>query len=355
MSAQTQSEDWTIRGYQPGDEHELASLFRQVFGREISEEHWLWKLKGQPAPVENVWLAVHDGKPIFQNAALPLRFQLPGGAAVVMVSVDTMTAPEFRRRGLLTLVGRKSYEAWRDAGIPFVLGYPNEQWGSRTQALGWKVLFPLQWLIRPLRPELLLARRLKLPLVGRLPWPGMVWNGFWDRNLKPDRQIQVRQVTEAGTEFDTLWQICRQDFPVSTIRDREWVKWRYLRSPAQKYIVLLAERAGQPAGYIVYRLEESGGRKNGFIPELLVPRTDSAACRTLIGQATSRLQTAGAVVAITLAIPGTWSHRAFRRGGFLFTWGAFTIQFVPLAEDLPLEILHDPNSWGMAGGDFDFI
>jgi hypothetical protein len=48
-------------------------------------------------------------------------------------------------------------------------------------------------------------------------------------------------------------------------------------------------------------------------------------------------------------------YQTFRRAGFLFSWGSFTVQFVPLAPDLPSNILRNPQSWNMAGGDFDVI
>ena len=44
-----------------------------------------------------------------------------------------MTDPEYRRQGILTAIARLAYDTWRKAGIPFVLGLPNEQWGSLEQ------------------------------------------------------------------------------------------------------------------------------------------------------------------------------------------------------------------------------
>src|SRR5262245_5142496 len=251
MSVQTEPA-WTIRAYQPGDERALAALFERVFGRPIGEAHWRWKLKQLPSPVENVWLAVHDGAPIFQYAAIPTRYRLPEGEATAMVSVDTMTAPEFQRRGLLSTIGRHAYEAWRAAGIPFVIGLPNERWGSRASALGWQPLFSLQWLVRPLRPEALLARRMGLPALARLTPLGALWNGLASTRAQMDRSIRVHPIDRAGPELDRLWRRCAADTPFSVVRDSAWVNWRYLDAPSLGYRVLLAERNGGPAGYAAY-------------------------------------------------------------------------------------------------------
>src|SRR5262245_52988059 len=102
---------WDIRPYQPGDETELVPLFEQVFGRSISPEYWRWKLKGRPAPVESVWVAfaADDGRVIGQYAGIPVEVKLGGTVLPAMVSVDTMTAPDFRRRGILTTLRKAIY------------------------------------------------------------------------------------------------------------------------------------------------------------------------------------------------------------------------------------------------------
>src|ERR1700676_992401 len=116
------ADPFVIRPYQTGDETGLVELYHRAYGRPTTEEHWRWKLKGQASDVENVWLALSEDKPVFQYAGIPTRFRLAQSPTVVMVSVDTMTAPEFRRRGLLTGVARQVYEAWRESGVACVIG-----------------------------------------------------------------------------------------------------------------------------------------------------------------------------------------------------------------------------------------
>ncbi|HEY1012805.1 MAG TPA: GNAT family N-acetyltransferase, partial [Herpetosiphonaceae bacterium] len=287
---------WMIRPYRPGDELALAALFGRVFGRPIDPAFWRWKLKSLPAPAENVWLAEAGdapataegapaparGAPVFQYAGIPLRFSTPAGETTAMISVDTMTAPEFRRRGLLTSVGRHAYEQWRAGGVGFVLGLPNDQWGSRTGALSWRPLFPLRWLIRPLRPETLLARKLRLGRSGGLALLGGLWNLWWDRRAGGDPALRLRLVDRPEPAFDRLWERCRGEAPLSVIRDSAWVGWRYLAAPCRGYRVLLAERDGLPAGYVAYRLEPGAGRPWGMIAELTAPLGDAAARRALL-------------------------------------------------------------------------
>jgi Acetyltransferase (GNAT) domain len=355
QSAICNLQSWSIRAYRPGDERALVALFERVFGRAISEAHWRWKLKQPPSPVENVWLAVDADVPIFQYAGIPTRYRLPNGEVMAMVSVDTMTAPEFQRRGLLGSVGRHVYETWRAAGVPFVIGLPNERWGSRAGALGWQPLFMLQWLARPLRPEAILARRLRWPGLARLTALGALWNAVWRIRAQGDPSVRVRPVERAGPEFDRLWQRCGAEAPVSVVRDSAWVNWRYLDAPAFAYRVLLAERAGQPIGYATYRVEGHPGGRAGFIAELFVSQGDPRGRGELIARTLAALHAEGADNAITLAVPDTALYQSLKGAGFLRGRGAFSVQIVPLGPDLPMDVLRDPRNWRMAGGDFDVI
>src|SRR5271163_281274 len=88
----------SVRAYRDGDEPALVALFESAFGRQISVDHWRWKFK-------------HAG-------------------SSMMHVCDVMTAPDFRRRGLHTQVSRHAYDFWRERGVAFVSGMPNENWGK---------------------------------------------------------------------------------------------------------------------------------------------------------------------------------------------------------------------------------
>jgi hypothetical protein len=55
-----------------------------------------------------------------------------------------------------------------------------------------------------------------------------------------------------------------------------------------------------------------------------------------------------------LSVPLQLVREADRRLGFIRR-GAFDVQFVPLASELPRAALRDPQRWHIAGGDFDVV
>src|SRR5579872_3307962 len=98
---------WTIRPSRADDVPQLVALFARAFGRPITQEHYRWKLLRQTSAVPNDWIAANSVGPVFHSGGIPTRYQLPDGLTTAMVSVDTMTDPEYRRRGLLTQVGEQ--------------------------------------------------------------------------------------------------------------------------------------------------------------------------------------------------------------------------------------------------------
>jgi len=301
-----------------------------------------------------VWLAVADDKPVFQYAGIPTRFRLMQTPVTTMVSVDTMTAPEFRRRGLLTQVAGRVYAAWREQGVAFVIGLPNEQWGSRARALGWRPLFPLQWLVRPLRPEAILARWLGVPSLKRATFPGALWNYLLRLRVHRDPEIQTEPVGRAHEAFDELWESCGSDWMFSTVRNREWVNWRFLSAPDSAYTVTLAQRAGRPCGYSVHRVSTIRGHVAASLAELFAARADAATRDSLLDEVIAQLLSAQAEALVTLAVPGTEYFRWLRGAGFI-PRHRFSVELVPLSTELPLERMLDPEHWNLSGADFDVI
>ena len=271
-----------------------------------------------------------------------------------MVSVDAMTAPAHRRRGLLTQLVGMAHAEWQRQGVEFTLGLPNEQWGSRSQALGWQPLFPLRWMIRPLRLERLLARRLGLPILGRARVIGTMWNRLQPA-LQRDESVRTQLVVEAGPVFDHLWQECRSNWVYSRVRDRDWVNWRFLSSPSRTYHVMLASRFDKPTGYLAYHVHGEHGNLSARLAELFCAPNDHATRDVLMGALLESLVGPGDVHSLaTLAIPGTRHFKWLRRCGFLMGQ-QFWVNMVPLADREPAAAMRDPANWNLSGADFDVI
>jgi hypothetical protein len=156
-----------VRPYRPGDEAQLASLYAEVFGRERPIDVWRWKLMQRETAPAPLWVAAtEEGERIVaQYSGIPLRVKLEGRERPALNTVEAMTAPGFRRQGIITRLGTAAHGEWGRAGYAAALALPNEQWGTRTHALSFRRAFPLAWLRFPLHVERVVTRP------GRLPAP----------------------------------------------------------------------------------------------------------------------------------------------------------------------------------------
>jgi hypothetical protein len=336
----------TFRPYRPGDEAALAALFTRVFGRPLTPAMWLWKVRSRPFAVPTVWVGEADGAIVFQTAGIPLRAHVAGEEVDAIVAVDAMTAPEWRRRGLLAAGTRMAYDAWREAGVAFVMGLPNEQWGSRAAALGWMRLFPLAWLVRPLRPERTAARKLGLPFTAGLAPLGNVAHGVLGRRL-PRRPIAVRHAEPDDPAIGRIGEALSRSFPVVPGHDAAWATWRFC-PPGDSYRILVVEDGGFPRGWAAYHRRED----DLHLVELrALPEDLPVVLRSLL----ERWRDGGVEKVTTLAAPGSALHAHLRRAGFLRARRPFSFEVVPLRDGLPFDLLRDPAAWWLTGADFDVI
>lgn len=361
VPVQAAGSTWTVRPSQAGDESQLAALFAAVFGQPMTEAQWRWKLCSQPSPVPNSWVAEAGGRITGHYGGMPMRYRLDGCEVLVMHGCNAMTAADSRRQGILSAVHGRANEVWKQAGIPFQTGLHYGGWGSRREFLGWVPLFKLVWVNQPLRPFRRAARRATLP--GRPLQPlDALWREFWDRRLAMTRgdprgvPVTIREVAEAGREFDILWAAAGRSYANVAVRDRAWVERRYFAAPDHGYRVLLAERGGAPAGYLVYRVGHIGTVSDtGWIADLFAAPEATAVRRALLRRALAELHAAGTESAVALVPAGSFLHRELRQAGFLFGRGDYDFSIVPFDPALPVDTLRDSARWFLTGGDFDVV
>ena len=129
--------------------------------------------------------------------------------------------------------------------------------------------------------------------------------------------------------------------------------WRYCDCPYRTYQLTLAERAEGPAGYAVYSILRTTGRRRCSSRKSLRP--DSAALQALIRDVVARATAADADTVATLAVSGSHIERELRRAGFLSARGGWPVEVIQLDPALPRAALRDPEGWWLVGGDFDVI
>jgi hypothetical protein len=333
---------WRFRRASPEDEPALLALFEQSFGTRVTAEHWRWKYQRPGNAPPESWVGVDsEDRPVFHYGGMWCDVMIDGEIRPAVVAVDAFTAPEVRRRGLLTLGVSRVHQAWRDSGAAVVFVLPNEEWGSRATAILGSTHIELRWWVRMLRPIRVLMRRIgrlaRLPTTTQTrhdPFSGL---DAGDCGIPSDSEIEglVNRSKENG-RF-RMW------------NDRRRWRWRFQDSPVWRYEVIESRRNEELEALAAIRVID--GNRTAVISALEM--ADGRFGREILETAAADLKGRGFSTIRALAPSSSRLERTLKRSRFLVPHRRFRLYIKPLVSDLPVEALRRSGLWWLNAGDFD--
>ena len=144
--------------------------------------------------------------------------------------------------------------------------------------------------------------------------------------------------------------------PIALVRDREFLRWRFVEKPDGADTIYIAERDRTLVGYVALRTAEMFGLRAGFILDMLA--VDDDASETLVSKAVGHFRGLAVEAAGCLMLRHTPYFKAFRKAGFVvapkraihkeFYFGA-TVN----SPDLPDEVVNRRENWYLTFADLD--
>jgi hypothetical protein len=328
-----------IRQYRPGDEHAILAAFHKVFPwAHRSLEEWYWQYRDCPLGIHCFLGVLPDGTVVSQFVGIPRRVQVGGEERVFAEMVDSLTDPEFRQ-GLKKpgLFGRTLNRYVEHFGHPdretVMYGLPNPpafRIGSRF--FNYNPFYEVEALEKAVGPD---AERPAFDLGGG--------------SLVP--------FTDFPGDTDELWARVRLDHDVATIRDREYLTWRFTSRPNSAYRrFALRDPAGRLLGLAVLRdgwLQAERGQRITAVAEWVVDRRHPLT-RALPDALAALAREAGSEKLWFVFRPRSpeWNHCAEvgfvpHPTGFRLVGGTYDHAVVPLQRLI--------DGWYVTLGDFDVI
>ena len=86
----------------------FRELYRRCFDRVVDERYFTWKYCDNPAGSFVGFEAVHKGKTIASYGVIPEPYLADGKKVLAWQSMDTMTDPDYQRRGLFISLAKKT-------------------------------------------------------------------------------------------------------------------------------------------------------------------------------------------------------------------------------------------------------
>jgi hypothetical protein len=198
----------------------LMTLFERSFSRKLSSNYFDWRYVNNQ---ESIFISVagESEKPIASYSSAPVILTQNQNRLSSIISMTTMTSPEARGLGLFALLGEDVYAHAIDSGVGFVWGFPNRLiHDPRKRKLAWHDIYELPMLT--------------LGLDGH------------HNSIKES----ASRVTE-DRQFELLYNPINYGGLIRTERTSDFLKWRYLNHPVNKYNNYVIEENGKVLSHIV--------------------------------------------------------------------------------------------------------
>lgn len=233
---------WICRDYQDYDAAQVLTLYKQVNNREMTSTHLAWKYFSSPFGKSVIKLMFDGDILIGFYAASPVTVQVEGDPVKAALSVNTMTHPDYRGKGIFPYLGKKTYQACEQKGIKFVYGFPNNNiYKSR---------------------------------IRNLEWIGFGKMSILERNSESSAAVagatDIHEIDKFDSRINLLWEKTKAGNNVIVPRNQEFLNWKFVQRPTVEYFKYIhTDEANNVAGYLVLKTYTGGNEDTGHIVDIL--------------------------------------------------------------------------------------
>ena len=223
------SDNLQIRSYKSGDEQHILDLFRLSYeNRELPLNFWNWRFRDNPAGTGLIELCWDGDVLVGHYAVTKCEFRINGQDYLSGLSGTTMTHPNYRGRGLFPVLAQTTYARMGEMGMAMLWGFPNAMsHRGFVKDLGWKDIYEI--------PCFRLNIRSSNP-------PHL-----------PSGKGTVMEINDFDERFDLLWDAVKDRYAIISKRNRQYLQWRYLHNPSDKYRIIALIDRNHLSGYAVFK------------------------------------------------------------------------------------------------------
>ena len=357
--------EWTITTYKEKNKDSLFELTKTVGGDKVPEKErwmngWRWMHIDNPAGVSRIWLAEHNGKLVGQYPLILEDMKVDGEIKKGAQIVDTMTHPEYRRRGVAYGLGKKALRELEKENIHIVYGFPNQQAYPLHIKSGWLDVTAFQVMIKPLNLKNILQKyvvrnRFLLNIftaIGNL----IIKTFFRSKKVRDGDMSKVREISSFDDRINEFWNKVSGDYNIIRIRDNRYLNWRYVDMPNADYTIYVAEEEDAICGYIVIGCRKEDSLTWGYIYDIIALTSREDIIQCLIAKAVEYFRDANVDAISSKMVASEVYRKSFLRKGFIPHF-RFKGQFIAYnaSTELSDKFLKNQKNWFIQQGDLPGI
>ena len=293
----------------------LIGFLQEFLAHQSNKRRFDWLYLENPHGPARAWTAIDEtnGTLVGVAAAFPRRVCAAESTVLGYVLGDFCVHPGFRSLGPALQLQRACLEMMGSASPSFGYDFPSKTMAAVYRRLGAEPRECMLRLAKPLRVDRQIASRVKSGLVARglraLGNRALNW-----RNARPSAQ-QAEEIAlhdgACGEEFTILAAHLRNRDQLSVERTAEYLNWRFLAHPSERFEFLTARRKKALAAYLIFAHSGEDAR----IVDLR-GMDDTELLRNLISQAVETLRKRG-VMTVSVSILAWHSYvKLFENLGF---------------------------------------
>ena len=106
---------------------QLYTLFESVYKKRCLTNYYELKYNTRYTGVEYIgFLAFHNNIPVAFYGVIPTIVSINKKAVLAAQSCDTMTHPDYQKKGLFVELAKQTFDFAKQSGIHFIFGFPNQ-------------------------------------------------------------------------------------------------------------------------------------------------------------------------------------------------------------------------------------
>jgi hypothetical protein len=248
----------------------------------LREARFEWSLSRNPYGRPRAWFAIDESsdKIIGSVSAFPRRVLVNGEPVLCWNGGDTSIDKPFRTLGVAIKLRRAVKECVDRGEMKFLYSHPVENMRVVLEKVGHVVIGKLARHGLVVRLDRFLDERMgRNPLASAIstaasPLLRLWWGNFCFRK---DLAVRVQPQNHFNSEYDELFARVAKNHAVITVRDAQFLSWRFSENPLHKELhVLRLEIAGRLRGFAVIDFQNNGSRMLDFLLDDLAANTQAS-------------------------------------------------------------------------------
>ncbi len=236
--------------------------------------YYYWKFINNPYGLGKMWIVYDNDIVVGMAAFTPKNIKIAFHNPMTAEIGDTFTHPKYQRKGIFSiLVNSVRDDAIRNSGIEFIYGTPN------TNSLpGYEKKLNFAQIpsanvynyILPIQIDKILKSKYGNSLA--IKFLSICTRVFYDLRYNQWKSVNSSDVTivnKISSEMSTLWEQVAENLDVITVRDKKYLKWRFV-SNVDKYIIWHIRKNEKLIGYTITKSGLWNGLKVLYIADYLI-------------------------------------------------------------------------------------